>query len=267
MLDSLSHLCYNYGSSDSQTPHTRETKKMAKKISGYILEETVSVIDGAPIVVIATMKTVNAKTGNMVQVWILRSDMTPTEAVKSNCDISICGNCPHRANGSVKERTCYVTVFQAPLAIFKAYKRGNYVKWDGDASVFAGRKIRWGAYGDPSLVNPAIVASINAVSDGWTGYTHQWKNEFAAPFVKFFQASCDSVNDLEIATDGGWGSFTVLPVGFDIKAFGQKVTRCPAAISDKVKCIDCGLCNGSQRHAHKVVIEAHGRNADDIKWA
>jgi hypothetical protein len=240
---------------------------MAKKISGYILEETTSAIDGSPIVVIATMKTVNAKTGNMVQVWILRSDMAPTDAVKCGGDVSICGNCPHRANGIVKDRTCYVTVFQAPLAVYKAFKRGNYVNWDGDASVFSGRKVRWGAYGDPSLINSDIVASINAVSDGWTGYTHQWKETFAAPFVKFFQASCDSVNDLEIATDGGWGSFTVLPVGMDKNTLPFRTIRCPASVRDNVKCIECGLCKGAMNKANRVVIEAHGRKADDIVWA
>jgi hypothetical protein len=239
----------------------------AKRISGYILEETTSAIDGAPIVVIATMKTVNAKTGNMVQVWILRSDISPTDAVKSNCDISICGNCPHRANGIVKNRTCYVTVFQAPLAVYKAFKRGNYVNWDGDTSVFANRKVRWGAYGDPSLINSDIVRNISEVSDGWTGYTHQWKAEFAAPFVNFFQASCDSVNDLELANDGGWGSFTVLPVGMDRNSLPFKTIRCPASVNDTVKCIKCGLCNGSERKSAHVVIEAHGRKADDIQWA
>ena len=38
---------------------------------GYILYEGPSALDGAPIVVIATMETSNAKTGAMVQTWIL----------------------------------------------------------------------------------------------------------------------------------------------------------------------------------------------------
>lgn len=240
---------------------------MAKKISGYILQETTSAIDGEPIVVIATMKTVNTKTGNMVQVWILRSDIEPTKAVMSGCDASICGDCPHRANGIAKDRTCYVTVFQAPHAVYSAYKRGNYVPWNGDASVFSGRKVRFGAYGDPSLISDDIVRNIAMASDGWTGYTHMWKQSFAAPFIDYLQASCDNVSDLELATDGGWASFTVLPVGMDRRTLPFKTARCPASISDNVQCATCGLCNGAERFTHNIVIEAHGRKAKDVVWA
>jgi hypothetical protein len=228
---------------------------MASKVKGYILEETTSHIDGAPIVVIATMKSANVKTGNMAQVWILRSDMAPTDAVKNGCDSSICGDCPHRGNGNLKNRTCYVTVFQAPLAVYKMYKRGGYAKWNGSTEMFQGRKIRWGAYGDPSLISSDIVRNINAVSDGWTGYTHQWTAPFASAFVDFFQASCDSVADLTKANDTGWSTFTVLPVGYNSKELGRKVTICPASLSDDVQCIECGKCDGRGRN---VVIEAHG---------
>ena len=50
------------------------------KAKGFILYEGASMLDGAPIVVIATMKTSNRKTGDMVQTWILRSDVNPVEA-------------------------------------------------------------------------------------------------------------------------------------------------------------------------------------------
>lgn len=234
----------------------------AKKVLGYVLEETTSHIDGSPIVVIATMNSHNVKTGNMAQIWILRSDMAPTDAVKSGCDASVCGDCPHRADGNVKERTCYVTVFQAPLAVYKSYKAGKYLPYT-DASVFKGRKIRWGAYGDPSLIDPKIVRDINAVSDGWTGYTHQWTQPFASEFVNFFQASVDSVSDMNDAVSNGWGFFGVLPVGYDTHELPYKVTTCPASLSDNVQCIECGLCDGRGR---KVVIEAHGTRAEKVEW-
>ena len=56
-------------------------------------------IDGAPIVVLMSglQKSDNGKTGNMVQTYILRADMEPTEALARGLDVSICGDCPHKA--------------------------------------------------------------------------------------------------------------------------------------------------------------------------
>jgi hypothetical protein len=39
-----------------------------------------SLLDGSPIVAIATIGSTNVKTGPMVQTWILRADMNPLEA-------------------------------------------------------------------------------------------------------------------------------------------------------------------------------------------
>ena len=67
--------------------------------NGYILWEGASLIDGAPIVVIATgfaSRSTNRKTGGMVQTYILRRDIDPVSAVQSGDDASICGDCPHR---------------------------------------------------------------------------------------------------------------------------------------------------------------------------
>ena len=48
----------------------------------------------------------NPKTGPMVQLWILRADVHPMEAISTGTDSSICGGCKHRgANG--RERSCY----------------------------------------------------------------------------------------------------------------------------------------------------------------
>jgi len=66
------------------------------KHNGYILQRGVSPIDGNPFVVIMTMSTSNRKTGDMIQVWILRDDVNPVAAVAMGDDITICGDCPHR---------------------------------------------------------------------------------------------------------------------------------------------------------------------------
>ena len=66
--------------------------KPAAKELGFVLYEGNSVLDGKPIAAIATLSSSNVKTGNMIQVWIIRTDINPVEASKLGDDISICGN-------------------------------------------------------------------------------------------------------------------------------------------------------------------------------
>ena len=48
-----------------------------------------SLIDGKPIVVIATYSNRNTKTGSVVQTYIEREDINPLEASKTGADVSI----------------------------------------------------------------------------------------------------------------------------------------------------------------------------------
>ena len=66
------------------------------KHKGFVIQRGLSPIDGKPFVVIMTMESKNRKTGNMIQVWIMRDDIDPVEAVREGDDYSICGKCPHR---------------------------------------------------------------------------------------------------------------------------------------------------------------------------
>ena len=77
------------------------------QLRGVILYDGASMLDGEPIVVIATLETSNRKTGEMVQTWIIRSDIAPTDAAKSGDDKSICGACPHR---HYSKGACYVNL-------------------------------------------------------------------------------------------------------------------------------------------------------------
>ena len=229
---------------------------MAKPL-GYILEEFNSPIDNSPCVAILTLNSSNRKTGNMAQVWILRSDINPVEALNTGKDVSICGDCPHRKqeDGS---RSCYVNVGQAPNSVYKAYKAGKYVK---DPMCLESRKavknrsIRFGAYGDPAIINPVIVKTLIKACKTHTGYTHQWRQDFADQFVGLFMASCDGFNDYVDATSQGWKTFNVVPKGYK----PNNIKLCPATVvNSKATCSTCSLCNGLKT---SVYVEAHGSGA------
>ena len=74
---------------------------------GLILFDGPSMIDGEPIVVIATgfkRSSANPKTGDMLQTWILRRDVAPFAAIHNGADASICGDCPLR--GIIERSDC-----------------------------------------------------------------------------------------------------------------------------------------------------------------
>jgi hypothetical protein len=65
--------------------------------NGVVIYRGPSEIDGAPILAVTTgFKTAssNPKLGHhLLQTWILQEDMSPTEAVATGADSSICGTC------------------------------------------------------------------------------------------------------------------------------------------------------------------------------
>ena len=217
---------------------------------GIILYSGPSVIDGQPIVVIATLKSNNRKTGDMIQIWIIREDIDPVLAITLGEDSSICGDCVHRGDDD-RPRTCYVNVGQAPLAVYRAYKRGVYKR--GTMADLPDRPVRMGAYGDPCAVPWEVWEGITD-RKVWTGYTHQWRQPFAAPFRDVLMASCDSVADMAEAAANGWRAFLVTPANADRP---DGTITCPSE-THGTQCADCGLCKGAAiPNAPNISIPAH----------
>ena len=234
--------------------------------NGAILWEGKSAIDGAPIMLVATglkLSSVNEKTGALVQTWILRSDITPQEAVDSGADESICGACPHRGivvNGKNQERSCYVTIFQAPRNIYGTAKRGVYARIKGDKAraLLAGRNVRLGAYGDPAAVPFHVWNRILADSARGTGYTHQWK-DCDSRFSRYCMASADNAQEAQEAQALGYRTFRV---GTKAESIVQGAEfLCPASkeAGQKTNCAACLACGGtSSPNKASVFIPAHG---------
>ena len=235
--------------------------------NGFILYRGPSMIDGSPIVAIATglqgKASRNGKTGELVQTWIIRDDMSPTEAVAIGADSAICGACPHMGqivDGRNVNRSCYVTVFQAPLSVYKAYKRGIYaepINEDVAAEMLRGKRVRLGAYGDPSAVPFAVWDSILRFTEARTGYTHQWRNRPVA-LARYVMASCDNDADYVDAKAMGYRTFRVRTVSEPIH---KREIACPASkeMGVKTNCAACVACGGNSAKARvDVTIIAHG---------
>lgn len=218
-------------------------------MNGFILHED------AHRVIIATgfeSPSDNRKTGDMIQVWILVKACDPVEAIATGLDRLICGNCRHRGDGTGAGRSCYVVANHAPLGIWRAWRSGAYLPLPS-VSVFAGRKVRFGAYGDPTHLPLSLALAIAGVSSGWTGYTHQWRKPSLQGWRQLLMASVDTTAELVIARSMGWSTFRVSP---DMDHHTME-TLCA---SDRVgtPCSDCLACAGSRGGQRAVFIPAHG---------
>jgi hypothetical protein len=228
--------------------------------NGLILWEGPSRIDGAPIVVLAIglESSSNSKTGNMLQTYILRQDVSPMDAINNGEDVSICGDCPHR--GTSKTRTCYVNIGQGPLAVWGAYQRGRYAHASDIASVGALRVVRLGTYGDPAAVPVSVWDALVSRAIAHTGYTHQWRG-IGAGYKHLCMASADSVRDMREAHASGWRTFRVVTHANTVQRFRRFESVCPASAEAgfKLTCDACQACNGTATNRRaSVVIRAHG---------
>ncbi len=234
--------------------------------NGVIIYEGPSVIDGKPIVVIANSLKVNKnrKIGNMIQTWILRSDIHPNNALKTGDDFSICGDCMHRGDyiaktDTVTNRTCYVNLYkQGIFSVYHAYKRGSYPVCDFRyLELFKDRHVRMGSYGDPAAVPVFVWDNLSVLCKDYTGYTHQWKT-CDTEYSKYCMASCESVDDYKLANNKGYRTFRVILD--QNEARDSLETPCPAQIKDTVHCDKCGFCDGNNNNSlrRNITVVFHG---------
>lgn len=249
---------------------------MAKAL-GYVVYQGPSAIDGAPIAVILTgfaSKSTNAKTGGMVQSYVIRTDVAPTDAIRQGLDSAICGACPLRSVAGGGSGACYVNVGHGPLAVFNAYKRGRYVVATPDRAAWeigeTGRPFRMGTYGDPGAVPNAGAfwgALIRRQAPGvdHTGYTHRWRDT-GASLAGLCMASADSIDDAIEAQRMGFATFRVARKGDPFRMIGE--ARCPASAEagKRTTCEACPMkCDGMWRPGNSGrVIQAHGNKANRV---
>jgi hypothetical protein len=239
-------------------------------MQGFVFYRGPSTVDESPIAGIAIglkQSSSNVKTGAMVQLYFLRSDMSPFEAVATGADNAICGDCRHRGkiiteprSGLRKNvgRSCYVTIYHGPRAVYQAFSRGNYpdVPPEEAKRVLAGRRVRLGAYGDPGAVPIETLETLLEDVRDMTGYTHMWRR--FPKLSAFCMASCDTPEEREEAKALGFRTFRVRdkdePV---LRGEGQ----CPASkeMGHATTCGACLICGGHKRPLNSdITILAHG---------
>jgi hypothetical protein len=268
---------YSTPTTESNTATREEAmQEQAKqpKAKSSVIYRGPSLIDGAPIVAVAIVKSGNSKTGNMVQTYIMREDMSPCEASKTGADYSICGDCPHRGEVTTdpkrkqaKNRLCYVVLGQGPTIVHKGLARDLYptiTGHDAIANLGAGRMVRLGTYGDPAAVPSYIWESLLSDAKGHTAYTHQSGHQSAEKRPDLYMTSADTERDARAAWERGERTFRLIASTAD--RITDREVLCPASeeAGRRTTCDRCKLCAGATIAAKSVAIVAHGAGAKNF---
>lgn len=227
---------------------------MVQKSGGYTLWQSDRI---AAVITGLGRKSKNEKTGDMAQVWIIPRRVNPLKAVRTGADRDVCGDCQLRPSNTGQ---CYVRVDQAPNAVHKKYARGGY-PFLKDFSILTGRKVRFGAWGDPFFVPVWVWKEIGRHCAGFTGYTHQWRNPLAVGLRPYVMASVNSPEEQIEATSLGWRTFRIRRP--ENPMFSDEIS-CPASdeAGNRTTCAKCLLCMGTSKGRVKnITIIAHGARA------
>lgn len=237
------------------------------KPSGVCFYEGPSRLDGSPIIGVATFNTENEKTGNLVQTWILRADLTPIQAINMGADYSICGNCPLKGvvRDTNKDRACYVAVQNAPTSVSSGYHRHIYphVSEVDIAKLIGDAGFRYGSYGDPTAIPLSSWKPLTQeVKEGnaRAGYSHQWHRKKFQFWRTRLMASTHSESENRKAWAMGWRTFRTI---MDVSERMPEEIICPASAEGDYRrtCETCGACNGRASMGdlrRNIAIVVHG---------
>ena len=175
-------------------------------------------------------------------------------------DADVCMDCPFAVSNGAKLSACYThKVMQYSGFVSMLRSIGKETKWDDipelnadierDILAMCNRKyIRFGTYGEPSLMPYELASSMVAVASNWTGYTHQWHRK--PEYSTLFMASTHDALGEQRASRDGWRSFVASARGI------KGLVQCPASkeMGFKSNCAKCGLCSGTEGKGNKSVV-------------
>jgi hypothetical protein len=125
--------------------------------------------------------------------------------------------------------------------------------WDKVMKMSKDRYIRFGTYGEPSLIPIDMVSNMIDLSKSHTGYTHQWAKK--PEYHRFFMASTHSIGQSNMAMKLGYRSFIVTDEE------SKDAIQCPASkeMGYRSTCEKCGLCSGMRKGKKHVKILNHAK--------
>jgi hypothetical protein len=175
-------------------------------------------------------------------------------------DGPVCMDCPFAVSNGAKLSDCYThKVMQYSGFVSMLRSIGKQYTWDEipdlnddierDILKMTNRNyVRFGTYGEPSLLPYHLASSVCALAKSWTGYTHQWHKK--PEYSSLFMASTHDEQGERTARQFGWRSFVASTRGI------KSLVSCPASkeMGFKSNCSKCGLCSGTQGKGNKSIV-------------
>lgn len=237
-------------------------------------------LNGSPIVVVATIRSANDGTGDIPQIAIMPDPRTMGGGFQpmrtSGADAAVCGDCKYR---TAMDGGCYV----APMgvaSIWNGVRSGaiTYATAPFVAALYARarrmRAIRIGSYGDPVAAPLTVWTTIrdSIGSARMIGYTHQWRLPIAAAFRDLYMASVDSPAERDAARAMGWRTYRARTADQPLDDC-ERVCPKSAEAGAMATCSQCRGCDGAARSAdlrgYAVIVHgsAAGRASEAVRRA
>lgn len=189
-------------------------------------------------------------------------------AIKKGCDMreffshdaAVCFDCPFAYSNGAELSACYTHKGMQYMG-FKSMLRSitKVTDWDNIPKLTteiereilkacSGKYIRFGTYGEPSLLPIDLTRTICSLAKSWTGYTHQHHRK--QEFSPYFMASTHTIEQERTAALNLWRSFVASPSAI------EGLISCPASAEAgfKSNCSKCGLCSGTEGKGNKSVV-------------
>lgn len=254
--------------------YERQAEAAIKKMESELPKETKKIkrvvwTDGKNLFVIRKGKTSNDKISDgseLVQTYTFSMEQYNLATTQKGfgmksffaLDGSNCLDCPF--SGNQGEGGCYTHKFNQYvgfLSMLRSIKaedltRMTMGKIEAIHEMSTDSYVRFGTYGEPSLIPIKLVERMTQLASSWTGYTHQWAKEWAKPYSDFYMASRH-----ETFSADGWRSFLAITPD---QAKESNGVSCPASKEGgyKSNCATCGLCSGTSGKGKKdVKINLH----------
>lgn len=172
-------------------------------------------------------------------------------------DAAVCMDCPFAVSNGSQISACYthkMHQYSGFLSTLRSIKQdwGEIHQLSDDVAdaiveMSAGLYVRFGTYGEPSLLPIDLIARICAVAKSWTGYTHQWMRR--PELSSWFMASVHSKQQVAWAAALGFRSFLVQA------EHEPGLVNCPASAEAGYRstCSRCGLCSGTEGKGKKSI--------------
>lgn len=217
-----------------------------------------SAYNGDKIVVVYQPNSNNSKTGNTPSIWIEPYGMSPSGAVKSGCDVGVCGSCPRRSKKSGGLGTCYTHGTEVYLGATRLWERGfvnvDVLKMRDAIKSCTGKPLRMCRHGDSGALTEYVFSKLIPNNHRILGYTHAWKT---CQWLRHtHMASVESEDELVEATNLGWRTYRSIRNKAEMH---KSEIMCPH-YEHKVKCEKCMLCTGSNsgtRHTKNIAVIEH----------